>query len=685
MGNCTGKNVVAGNALPDDVPQLMLSDTKRSMLSDTKRSTNPLPPMNAECRTMPRSCPPVAKFDERKQRSLAGQLCVTTNMGRLEDEYDVASARGIGDGMNGEVRSVRHRRTGHEYALKTLKQPDGQRLSHSSKQLLMSEIDAMRRLDHPNVVRLYETFADSEGIHMILELCRGEALIDALSDSHEDGYDEHEAARLVTTILNAICHCHDHDVVHRDVKLENFVFESDDDGAELKMIDFGLSFLGRPDGSKRAKGRVGTFSYMAPEVIQREPCGKPSDLWSIGVVCYMLLCGRRPFHSRDRELKSEMICHMEPDYTRPTLRHVSPEAISFLKALLAKAPADRPTAREALQHPWLVQQRAQRAATAAIRSQGDVAWCLRAFSSATRLRKVALELLAFSAPAHDVEHLRSFFNAVNVTGSGAITRNEFRDALRLAHPEFNERELRELFDCVDFSHNGEVLSYTEFLAATHGARMPPPSEEQVRAVFARLDRDGDGVITPDDLVSALGHALGRDEINQMFAQLGCTSNRLYFADLLRLMVEPAAMTVAAGLSVAKLRGSGAAMPRVPSLGEIGKSLSMSDLVLQTEARDAKDKQEQMAARPFPWLARGRSAHFVVMDSTDDASSTETESTRGFSDVGSSNESSPRIIGPDLLARTKKVQWSGSCSRQSIDGSAMITLKSEGLKSEVLHC
>lgn len=180
---------------------------------------------------------------EAKKRSLAGNL-MQTHGGegslRVEDEYDDSEARILGSGMSGQVSTVKHRRTGVTYALKTL---NIHAMGVDGLEELRREIDAMRRLDHPNIVKIFEIFEDRDQIHMILELCTGGELVARIMEK-PNGITEGEAARHLVTMLSALSHCHENSIVHRDVKLDNFVYVDESETAELKLIDFGLSHLG---------------------------------------------------------------------------------------------------------------------------------------------------------------------------------------------------------------------------------------------------------------------------------------------------------------------------------------------------------------------------------------------------------------------------------------------------------
>jgi calcium-dependent protein kinase len=570
-------------------------------------------------------------WTEARSRSLAGNLVQTHGADgcdlRLEDAYSHLDSQILGSGMSGQVVTMRHRVSGTVYAIKTL---NLEQMGVDKLDMLRSEVDAMRRLDHPNIVKLYETFEEGHEIHMVMELCTGGVLIDRLEQSNRRFLAEPEVARLVAKLLSALVHCHERNVLHRDIKLENLMYESPSTTSEVKLIDFGLSHLGTPDtgvGSKmKAKGRVGTVSYMAPEVLRSKathvPYAAPCDVWSLGVVAYMLLSGRRPFHApkgdKEREQKIDLILHSEPSFEGGGWRHVSDEAKEFVRALLQKDPEKRISAREAMRHPWLVHAKEAAAESSihgkhlsspasVMKHHSGVVWEMQAFSSLSRVHKVALELVAFAATTAEVEQLRQLFYAIDADGSGAINRDEFRSAMA-AHPEFSERMVTRLFDAIDFDRRG-LVSYNEFLAATLGAAMGPLDEDKVRAVFDRLDTDGDMIVSRDDLLRSLGSAVSEQDIDDMFEQLGITTGKLFFTDLLRLMTEKDEATKA-GVRRTRVESKSissrpAATGRTPGLSEVGRSLSLSDVVLASEAEAAIASKQQLSARPT-WISRGRS-------------------------------------------------------------------------------
>ena len=326
-------------------------------------------------------------------------------------------------------------------------------------------------------------------------------------------------------------------------QLDNFVYESTATDAELKMIDFGLARLLRSSQDKMHT-MCGTISYIAPEVLdENNTKGYTSacDVWSLGVAAYLLLVGQLPFQHADREEQIRLIQRGIPVFDDKRWKKVSPLAIQFVRSLLNRDPKLRPTAEDALNFPWMKLARDyERAALnqgnspkATLARNVEVFRSLQAFSRLNQIQRVVLELLAFAAPSQDMVELRQIFVALDETGNGTISRKEFKRAMA-AHPEFKKSEVTRIFDSIDFDGRGE-LSYNKFLAATIGTSTKGVDEQALRKVFHLLDTDNDDIVTHADLQRSLGNAISDGEIDAMLLKIGCTSKKLYFGDLLRLM------------------------------------------------------------------------------------------------------------------------------------------------------
>ena len=458
----------------------------------------------------------------------------------LLDTYDISDSVVLGEGMSGKVMTCRQRYTGDLFALKTL---SVEKLRVNMDEL-RQEISIMKRLDHPNIVKVYETYEEATAFHVVMELCVGGQLVSRLKQA-KHGFGENMVAKLMTKMIGAILYCHEQGVCHRDVKLDNFVYESDAEEAELKLIDFGLSHVLVHDG-ERMRDRVGTLTYMAPEVLNgsRSSSGggytTACDMWSLGVVAYMLLSGRRPFHHQDREEKKRLVREGRVSFEHEAWRSVSPAAQDFVMALLQKDPRLRATARRALADPWMQQANAieLRSSADAARSLQQNSLVLRSlqdFASMEALHKVALEVVAFTAPPSSFDELRKLFKTIDVDNSGTITFDEFQNAMS-QYPEIPEPQVRRLFDSVDLTHNGQI-DYNSFLAATLTAQQTI-GEPTLRTAFSVLDRDCDGIITKDDLMATVGQACSEAEIDEMLNQIDADHTRIFYADFQRLMTEP---------------------------------------------------------------------------------------------------------------------------------------------------
>ena len=275
--------------------------------------------------------------------------------------YGATNGPILGWGVTGPVRIASRRITGERFAVKRLDLLDA-KTENDQKQLL-EEIYAMCRLEHPHVVRLEEVYESESEIYLVEELCEGGELFDALQEQSQGRYEESRCRDMVRQILDAVCYIHSKGIIHRDLKLENFLLTAgnenkhSDCGDRIKMIDFGLSkhFI----TGEQHEERVGTPYTVAPEVIKGQ-YNERCDLWAVGVITYLLLSGESPFggnHGTDESLAevrdSILRGRLQFDTLPSVWGDVSPEARNFLRELLQIDPDLRPTAEEALTHPWL--------------------------------------------------------------------------------------------------------------------------------------------------------------------------------------------------------------------------------------------------------------------------------------------------------------------------------------------
>lgn len=350
-------------------------------------------------------------------------------------------------------------------------------------------------MDHPNIIKLYDVFEGNRHLHLVTELCTGGELFDRIiARGH---YSEADAAVLVRKICDAVKHCHDRDICHRDLKPENFLFETPAEDAELKVIDFGLSRMDDGLSAGVMTTRVGTPYYIAPEVLGRH-YDKSCDLWSIGVITYILLCGYPPFYGdTDPEIFASVRAGRY-DFDSPEWTNVSAEAKDLISRLLLLDASKRLTADEALRHPWL----SGFAPSTEINLNSNIFSSLKRFTGNNKLKKAALAVIADQMTETEIVELKNQFMAIDADGNGVITVAELADALRTMGHGMIESEVTELMKGIDIDGDG-LVDYPEFLAATMKRNLANKEEYLVNA-FNYFDTKKQGVITKADLVQFMG-------------------------------------------------------------------------------------------------------------------------------------------------------------------------------------
>lgn len=354
--------------------------------------------------------------------------------------------------------------------------------------------------EHPNIVKLKATYEDNEAVHLVMELCEGGELFDRIvARGH---YSERAAAGIAKTVAEVVSMCHECGVIHRDLKPENFLFANKKENSPLKAIDFGLSVFFKP-GDKFSE-IVGSPYYMAPEVLKRN-YGPEIDIWSAGVILYILLCGVPPFWAETEQGVALAILRGVIDFKREPWPQISENAKSLVRQMLDPDPKNRLTAKQVLEHPWI--QNAKKASNVPL---GDIVRTrLKQFSLMNRLKKKALRVIAEHLTIEEVEVIRDMFALMDTDGDGKVTYQELKAGLRKVGSQLAEPEIKLLMDVADVDGNG-VLNYGEFVAVTiHLQRME--NDEHFRKAFIFFDKNGNGYIELDELRDALADGSGETD------------------------------------------------------------------------------------------------------------------------------------------------------------------------------
>lgn len=320
----------------------------------------------------------------------------------------------------------------HMYALKSIILD---RISDRFLQELKNEIDILRTLDHPNIVRLHEVFSYKKQIFLVLDLCSGGDLY------HRCPYSEREAARYTAQIVAAVCYMHNHGVVHRDLKWENIMFDSP---STIKIIDFGLSKK-FTSGPKYMRERVGTIYTMAPQVLQGVYSEK-ADLWSVGVIAFMMLGARKPFYSESRRKMVDLIMRANYSFTGEIWDGISQAGKDFVGKLLIIDPKERMDAATALRHEWLVHREEWHDEKPSEQLMRKLDGSLHSYRYVSALKKLALNVIAYRSTSEQIVELRRTFESFDTNKNGIVTFEEFKEALKRSN--IAEETLKEIFDSV---------------------------------------------------------------------------------------------------------------------------------------------------------------------------------------------------------------------------------------------
>uniref|UniRef100_A0A131Z410 calcium/calmodulin-dependent protein kinase n=1 Tax=Rhipicephalus appendiculatus TaxID=34631 RepID=A0A131Z410_RHIAP len=305
-------------------------------------------------------------------------MAAPTPTTRFSDNYELKEE--LGKGAFSIVRRCVQKSTGLEFAAKII---NTKKLSSRDFQKLEREARICRKLNHPNIVRLHDSIQE-EGYHyLIFDLVTGGELFEDIVA--REYYSEADASHCIQQILESVNHCHQNNVVHRDLKPENLLLASKAKGAAVKLADFGLAI--EVQGEQQAwYGFAGTPGYLSPEVLKKDPYGKPVDIWACGVILYILLVGYPPFWDEDQHRLYAQIKAGAYDYPSPEWDTVTPEAKNLINSMLTVNPAKRITAAEALKHPWIC----QRERVASTLHRQETVDCLKKFNARRKLKGAIL-------------------------------------------------------------------------------------------------------------------------------------------------------------------------------------------------------------------------------------------------------------------------------------------------------
>jgi len=507
------------------------------------------------------------------------------------EEYDAKYKEGtlLGTGITGCVHEVEDIATGKKFAMKTI---NLEKIDKAQIKELKTEIEILRQLDHPNIVRLHQVYQDdkSNTIKLVMELLTGGSLSKRKFES------EDEVRRIIFQVLSACRYFHSRGVVHRDIKMDNIMFSNESKDSDVKIIDFGLgghflsqemvqqerertsrgSRVSTPSRGHKADSKVnchsktrsgsisdvvspirrlsgnasrnvsdkslaksrifktscGTAYYMSPELCSgTKYLGDKVDMWAIGVVTYLMFANHQPFAARTEKEVFELIRRARPTFSEPIWRSVSPAAIQFIRNCLSKNAETRYSAERALSSSWM---RSQTELATSADLEKRVIDSLMRFQTYSALKQAALMIIAHNRSNFQSKPFNHLFLAIDANNQGHIVYEELRDFIQTRNNSVSEGKVQELFEALDQDRSG-VIRYMEFLAAsieTEG----PITRKMCMEAFNHLDAHNTGFITRKSLQKLLGKDFTQSEI-ATFLAAGENEERLSKAEFMRLMAD----------------------------------------------------------------------------------------------------------------------------------------------------
>jgi len=479
------------------------------------------------------------KVDEAHDLKISGGLFLTEGKGDPYLFYEVIKT--LGEGAYGQVFKVMNKKTKNIRAMKVINKLKAC-LDEDDENNLIKEINVLRSLDHPNILKIYEYYSTPRKLYIISELCNGGELFDRISKVKY--FNEKVAAHILRQLLSAITFCHSNNVIHRDLKPENILIESENEKEEfftIKVIDFGTSEIFRKN--KLLDKKIGTPLYIAPEVLNNQ-YNEKCDLWSTGVILYILLCGSPPFYgSNDNEIYKKIT---SGKYSMKGVEwgEISTDAKDLIKNLLVKDYTSRYSANQALNHPWIKKMKeATDVKTMSKESINKIMGNFQSFSTNQKLQQAALAYIVHNlTKKEDLEEMRKAFVEFDTNGDGKLTKDELINGLlKVKTPTEAKAEVDRIMSMIDNDNNG-YIEYEEFLSASLN-KEKLLTDENLMQVFELFDKDKSGKVTAGEIKIILsGNAVVSDVVwNQIMKDIDCNGDGELsfkeFRDMMRSIVN----------------------------------------------------------------------------------------------------------------------------------------------------
>ena len=438
------------------------------------------------------------KIGTLNEFKLTEGVLIKQNEGEPEEFYD--NIKTLGEGAFGLVYLGKHKISGVERAIKNINK-DQANLTKEEEKTLIKEINILKTLDHPNIMKVYEYFNTPECFSIVSELCTGGELFKKIENNN---LSENVARYVMKQLLSAVAFIHKNGIIHRDLKPENILLEEEEEARKeyftIKVIDFGTS--GKMKKGQKYKEVIGTPFYIAPEVLNNnydEKC----DLWSCGIILYVMISGEPPFYGEnDNEIYAQIL-NTEVKFNQKVWDDISSEAKDLIQKLLNKNHRERLGAEEALGHPWIQNVDMKSINFLSVETLNAIITNLYKYNATQILQQASIAFIVHNLISRDMtKELRKCFIQFDTNGDGRLDREELINGLKMVDTKNNlEQEVDRVMNIIDVDGNG-FIEYEEFLRASIDINKIL-TDENIKIVFKLFDANNTGAITPMELKRVL--------------------------------------------------------------------------------------------------------------------------------------------------------------------------------------